>query len=52
MSFDTRPSSPLWVREIKHDGIEGDRVRCFTRNGHDWANRVAGVEGHSQFNRG
>ena len=37
------PSGPLWVHEIKHDGYrlmvrrEGSRVRCFTRNGHDWA---------------
>jgi ATP-dependent DNA ligase len=33
-----------WLR-IKHDGFrmivarDGDRVRLFTRNGHDWANR-------------
>jgi len=39
------PSGPLWVHEIKHDGYrlmvrrDGLRVRCFTRNGHDWANR-------------
>jgi bifunctional non-homologous end joining protein LigD len=39
------PSGPLWVHEIKHDGYrlmvrrDGSRVRCFTRNGHDWANR-------------
>jgi bifunctional non-homologous end joining protein LigD len=31
------------VHEIKHDGYrlmvrrDGSRVRCFTRNGHDWA---------------
>ena len=37
------PSGPLWVHEIKHDGYrlmvrrDGSRVRCFTRNGHDWA---------------
>ena len=36
------PSGPLWVHEIKHDGYrlmvrrDGSRVRCFTRNGHDW----------------
>jgi hypothetical protein len=34
------PSGPLWVHEIKHDGYrlmvrrDGQRVRCFTRNGH------------------
>jgi bifunctional non-homologous end joining protein LigD len=39
------PSGPLWVHEIKHDGCrlmvrrDGERVRCFTRNGHDWADR-------------
>jgi ATP-dependent DNA ligase len=39
------PSGPLWVHEIKHDGYrlmvrrDGSRVRCFTRNGHDWADR-------------
>ena len=39
------PSGPLWVHEIKHDGYrlmlrrDGERVRCFTRNGHDWADR-------------
>jgi bifunctional non-homologous end joining protein LigD len=40
------PSGPPWVREIKHDGYrlmvrrDGERVRCFTRNGHDWADRM------------
>jgi len=39
------PSGPPWVHEIKHDGYrlmvrrDGLRVRCFTRNGHDWADR-------------
>ena len=39
------PSGPLWVHEIKHDGHrlmvrrDGSRVRPFTRNGHDWADR-------------
>jgi ATP-dependent DNA ligase len=38
------PSGPLWVHE-KHDGYrlmvrrDGSRVRCFTRNGQDWADR-------------
>jgi ATP-dependent DNA ligase len=37
------PSGPLWVHEIKHDGYrlmvrrDGERVRCFTKGGHDWA---------------
>jgi ATP-dependent DNA ligase len=43
------PSGPLWVHELKHDGYrlmmrrDGSRVRCFTRNGHDWANRFPGI---------
>ena len=38
------PSGPLWVHEIKHDGCrDGVRVRCFTRNGHDWANRFPAI---------
>jgi ATP-dependent DNA ligase len=37
----TPPSGPGWLHEIKHDGFrlmvrpDGDRVRAFTRNGHD-----------------
>jgi bifunctional non-homologous end joining protein LigD len=43
------PSGPLWVHEIKHDGYrlmvrrDGARVRCFTRNGHDWADRFSAI---------
>jgi bifunctional non-homologous end joining protein LigD len=43
------PSGPLWVHEIKHDGYrlmvrrDGDRTRCFTRNGHDWADRFPAI---------
>ena len=43
------PSGPLWVHEIKHDGYrlmvrrDGARVRCFTRNGHDWADRFPAI---------
>jgi bifunctional non-homologous end joining protein LigD len=39
----------LWVHEIKHDGyrlmVHRDvlRVRCFTRNGHDWADRFPAI---------
>ena len=35
-----------WIYEIKFDGyrlltrIEGNAVRCFTRNGHDWSARL------------
>jgi ATP-dependent DNA ligase len=43
------PSGPLWLHEIKHDGYrlmvrrDGARVRCFTRNGHDWADRFPAI---------
>jgi bifunctional non-homologous end joining protein LigD len=39
------PAGPDWIHEIKHDGYrlivqrEGQRVRLFTRNGHDWTDR-------------
>ena len=41
----TVPVGPDWIHEIKHDGYRlivqraGDRVRLFTRNGHDWTDR-------------
>src|SRR6185369_4802335 len=43
------PTGQLWVHEIKHDGYrlmvrrDGERVRCFTRNGHDWADRFPAI---------
>ena len=43
------PSGPMWVHEIKHDGYrlmvrrDGAGVRCFTRNGHDWADRFPAI---------
>ena len=55
---DQPPSGPLWVHELKHDGYrlmvrrDGLRVRCFTRNGHDWADRFPViVEAASTRNR-
>ena len=39
------PTGPDWVHEIKYDGYrlmvrrDRERVRCFTKNGHDWADR-------------
>jgi ATP dependent DNA ligase domain len=39
------PSGPHWIHEIKYDGYrlrlerDGDRVRLFSRGGHDWAGR-------------
>jgi len=46
---DRPPSGPDWVHEIKHDGYrlmvrrDGGRVRCFTKNGHDWADRFPAI---------
>ena len=43
------PDGPLWAHEIKHDGFrfvvrrDGDRVRAFTRRGHDWTDRVPSI---------
>jgi hypothetical protein len=48
------PSGPLWVHEIKHDGYrlmvrrDSARVRCFTRNGHDWADRFPAMTGQTR----
>jgi len=42
------PTGSLWVHEIKHDGYrlmvrrDGSRVRCITRNGHEWADTASG----------
>ena len=39
------PESKNWIHQIKHDGDrlivqhERQRVRLFTRNGHDWSGR-------------
>jgi ATP dependent DNA ligase domain len=44
------PAGPDWIHEIKHDGYRlivqkidqgrgNNRVRLFTRNGHDWTDR-------------
>ena len=46
---DEPPDGKLWIHEIKHDGyrcqvlIEPDRVRVFTRNGHDWTDRFSSI---------
>jgi bifunctional non-homologous end joining protein LigD len=40
------PTGREWAYEIKHDGFrficgrDGDRVRVFSRRGHDWTDRV------------
>jgi ATP-dependent DNA ligase len=39
------PSGPDWIHEVKYDGYrmrlerEGDRVRLFSKGGHDWTSR-------------
>jgi bifunctional non-homologous end joining protein LigD len=38
------PSGPDWLHEVKYDGYrrierDGDRVRLFSRNGHEWTKR-------------
>jgi bifunctional non-homologous end joining protein LigD len=39
------PDRPEWIHEIKHDGYrlivqrDRQRVRLWTRNGHDWSDR-------------
>jgi ATP-dependent DNA ligase len=43
------PSGSVWVHELEHDGYrlmvrrDGLRVRCFTRNGYDWAMRLPAI---------
>ena len=43
------PVRSPWVHEIKHDGYrlmvrrDGERVRCFTKGGHDWADRFPAI---------
>ena len=43
------PSSGEWAWEIKFDGyrllarVDGEDVRLFTRNGHDWTSRMPGL---------
>jgi len=43
---DAIPEGDDWLYEMKFDGyrlltrIDGGRVQCFTRNGHDWSGRV------------
>jgi ATP-dependent DNA ligase len=43
------PSGPLWVHEIKHDGYrlmvrrDGQRIHCYTKNGHDWVDRLPAI---------
>ena len=57
----TVPDHPNWLHEVKYDGYrlivarDGNRVRLFTRNGHDWSGRFPWIveaalrNRHSQF---
>ncbi|CAN5683284.1 DNA ligase D [soil metagenome] len=46
---DKVPPGNDWIYEIKFDGyrmltrIDGDTVRLFTRNGHDWSSKMKGL---------
>jgi hypothetical protein len=45
----TVPTGADWAYEIKHDGFrficrrEGERVRCYSRGGHDWSSSLPAV---------
>ena len=45
----TVPTGADWAYEIKHDGFrficrrEGERVRCYSRGGHDWSGSLPAV---------
>jgi ATP-dependent DNA ligase len=51
------PAGPNWLHEVKHDGFrmivqrESDRVRLFTRNGHDWSSRYPWIVESALRNR-
>jgi len=46
---DQPPEGADWIHEIKHDGyrtmltVERSTARAYTRNGHDWSDRYAGI---------
>src|SRR3954447_1420157 len=51
------PTGPDWLHEVKMDGYrlivhrDGNRVRLFTRNGHDWSDRYPLITGAALRNR-
>jgi bifunctional non-homologous end joining protein LigD len=51
------PATPEWIHEVKYDGFrlivhrDGDRVRLFTRNGHDWSGRYPWIVESALKNR-
>ena len=51
------PDRPEWLHEVKHDGYrlivqrDSERVRLFTRNGHDWSGRYPRISEAALRNR-
>src|SRR5215831_10761398 len=51
------PATSNWLHEVKYDGYrlivarEGNRVRLFTRNGHDWSGRYPWIVESALKNR-
>jgi bifunctional non-homologous end joining protein LigD len=51
------PSGPDWIHEVKYDGFrmrvvrEADRVRLFTKEGHDWSSRYPWIVESALKNR-
>jgi ATP-dependent DNA ligase len=47
----TVPTGAGWAYEIKHDGFrffcrrDGERVRCYSRGGHDWSAQLPAIVG-------
>jgi bifunctional non-homologous end joining protein LigD len=45
----TVPTGRQWAYEIKHDGFrflavrQGERVRIYSRNGHDWSKQLPAI---------
>src|SRR5215831_12149321 len=53
----TVPATFAWLHEVKYDGYrlivarEGNRVRLFTRSGHDWSGRNPWIVEAARKNR-
>ena len=51
------PTSDAWFHEVKYYGYrliitrDGERVRLFTRNGHDWSSRFPWITESALKNR-
>jgi bifunctional non-homologous end joining protein LigD len=50
MAAKQAPDGERWLHEVKYDGyrlgacIQGDRVRLYTRGGHDWTDKLRPIE--------